>query len=190
MPSRRTIRSSCSAPATTSRPSTRARSRSAGHHSEHTRPGRRHDRPRRAWRADRRVCARRAMNARPRPYPRADRGRARTGADTCRPKPGSRTGVTSTVEAGIRLPKEMHAYQRLRSTRIVAGAHLPDDDDRRDARAHGRARRLRTGFGDEWLRIGPAKLFSTARSAAGPRACASRSRARRRTLASGWSRRR
>jgi predicted amidohydrolase YtcJ len=70
-----------------------------------------------------------------------------------------RTGVTSTVEAGIRLPKEMHAYQRLRSTgSLPVRTYLMMMID--ETLEHMAELGLQTGFGDEWLRIGPAKLFS------------------------------
>jgi predicted amidohydrolase YtcJ len=70
-----------------------------------------------------------------------------------------RTGVTSTVEAGIRYPKEMHAYQRLRSTSsLPVRTYLMMMID--ETLEHMAELGLRTGFGDEWLRIGPAKLFS------------------------------
>ena len=70
-----------------------------------------------------------------------------------------RQGVTSTVEAGIRDPREMRAYQRLRESE-----HLPVrtylmmmlDETLDDLVSLG----IQTGFGDPWLRIGPAKLFS------------------------------
>ena len=70
-----------------------------------------------------------------------------------------RTGVTSTVEAGIRLPREMHAYQRLRSTdSLPVRTYLMMMID--ETLEHMAELGLKTGFGDEWLRIGPAKLFS------------------------------
>ncbi|MDQ3226634.1 MAG: amidohydrolase [Chloroflexota bacterium] len=70
-----------------------------------------------------------------------------------------RQGVTSTVEAGIRDPREMRAYQRLREhDRLPVRTYLMMmlDETLEDLVALG----MRTGFGDEWLRIGPAKLFS------------------------------
>jgi predicted amidohydrolase YtcJ len=69
-----------------------------------------------------------------------------------------RTGVTSTVEAGIREPKEMSAYQRLRQsgTLPVRTYLMMMIDETLD---HMAQLGIRTGFGDEWLRIGPAKLF-------------------------------
>jgi predicted amidohydrolase YtcJ len=70
-----------------------------------------------------------------------------------------RHGVTSTVEAGIRDPREMRAYQRLREHgRLPVRTYLMMmlDETLDDLVALG----IQTGFGDEWLRIGPAKLFS------------------------------
>lgn len=68
------------------------------------------------------------------------------------------SGVTSVADAGIRRPEEIEAYQRLRERgepglraylMVIVDALLEPL-----SRAG-----LRTGFGDEWLRIGPAKLF-------------------------------
>jgi predicted amidohydrolase YtcJ len=67
-------------------------------------------------------------------------------------------GVTSVADAGIRRPEEMEAYQRLRER---------DCPDLRaylmtivDALLEPLSQAgLRTGFGDERLKIGPAKLF-------------------------------
>ncbi|MGI9255054.1 MAG: amidohydrolase, partial [Thermomicrobiales bacterium] len=69
------------------------------------------------------------------------------------------SGVTSTVEAGIREPKEMRAYQRLaeRGDLPVRTYLMMMIDETLDALA---SLGISTGFGDEWLRIGPAKLFS------------------------------
>jgi predicted amidohydrolase YtcJ len=69
------------------------------------------------------------------------------------------SGVTSTVEAGIREPKEMRAYQRLaeRGELPVRTYLMMMIDQTLDALA---SLGIITGFGDEWLRIGPAKLFS------------------------------
>ena len=68
-------------------------------------------------------------------------------------------GVTSTVEAGIREPIEMHAYQSLWSRgRLPARTYLMMMiDETLDALA---TLGIKTGYGDPWLRIGPAKLFS------------------------------
>ena len=68
-------------------------------------------------------------------------------------------GVTSTVEAGIREPIEMHAYQSLwgRGRLPVRTYLMMMIDETLDALA---ALGIRTGYGDPWLRIGPAKLFS------------------------------
>lgn len=69
-----------------------------------------------------------------------------------------RYGVTSVQEAGIRSTEEFFAYQDLaergdlpvRSTlMILIGELLPWCEETG----------IRTGFGNEWLRIGPAKLF-------------------------------
>ena len=68
-------------------------------------------------------------------------------------------GVTSTVEAGVGRPEELRAYQRLRDNgRLPVRTYLMMmiDEMLDDMVALG----IRTGFGDEWLRIGPAKLFS------------------------------
>jgi predicted amidohydrolase YtcJ len=70
-----------------------------------------------------------------------------------------RQGVTSTVEAGIRDPRELRAYQRLREQeRLPVRTYLMMiiDETLDDLVSLG----MRTGFGDEWVRIGPAKLFS------------------------------
>ncbi|MGH2617677.1 MAG: amidohydrolase [Thermomicrobiales bacterium] len=70
-----------------------------------------------------------------------------------------RQGVTSTVEAGIRDPRELRAYQRLREAeRLPVRTYLMMmlDETLDDLVSLG----IRTGFGDAWVRIGPAKLFS------------------------------
>jgi predicted amidohydrolase YtcJ len=69
------------------------------------------------------------------------------------------TGVVSTVEAGIRRPEEMHAYQQVwREGRMRVRTYLMMmiDETLDNLAALG----IRTGYGDPWLRIGPAKLFS------------------------------
>jgi predicted amidohydrolase YtcJ len=69
-----------------------------------------------------------------------------------------RQGVTSTVEAGIRDPREMRAYQRLHEAgRMPVRTYLMMmlDETLDDLVSLG----IRTGFGDEWVRIGPAKLL-------------------------------
>ncbi|MDW8060080.1 MAG: amidohydrolase [Thermomicrobium sp.] len=69
-----------------------------------------------------------------------------------------RFGVTSVQEAGIRRAEEFLAYQTLaRDGRLPVRASLMIliDDLLETCRELG----LRTGFGDSWLRIGPAKLF-------------------------------
>ena len=69
-----------------------------------------------------------------------------------------RTGVTSTVEAGIRLPIEMSAYQRLRlQGALPVRTYLMMMID--ETLDHMASLGIRTGFGDDWLRIGPAKIF-------------------------------
>ena len=67
--------------------------------------------------------------------------------------------MTSAVEAGIDRPEEFAAYQRLRREgRLPVRTYLMMmiDEMLEPMIELG----IRTGFGDEWLRIGPAKLFS------------------------------
>lgn len=69
------------------------------------------------------------------------------------------SGVTSTAEAGIGRPEQLRAYQRLRREgRLPVRSYLMMliDETLDDLIALG----VSTGLGDEWLRIGPAKLFS------------------------------
>ena len=68
-------------------------------------------------------------------------------------------GVTSVVEAGIDRPDEFRAYQRLRrSGELPLRTYLMMMiDEMLDSMT---SVGIQTGFGDEWLRIGPAKLFS------------------------------
>ncbi|TVT53611.1 amidohydrolase [Amycolatopsis rhizosphaerae] len=80
-------------------------------------------------------------------------------------------GITSVQEAGIggglvgESPAELAAYQlardrgvlRVRSTVMVSSAVLHDLSD---GGGFGLDLGLRTGLGDEWLRIGPVKLFA------------------------------
>ena len=69
------------------------------------------------------------------------------------------SGVTSAVEAGIHRPEELRAYQRLRREgKLPFRAYLMMmiDEMLEPMREIG----LQTGMGDEWVRIGPAKLFS------------------------------
>jgi predicted amidohydrolase YtcJ len=68
-------------------------------------------------------------------------------------------GVTSSVEAGIDRPEELRAYQRLRrSGELPIRTYLMMMIDQMlDPMTE---MGLQTGMGDEWLRIGPAKLFS------------------------------
>lgn len=70
-----------------------------------------------------------------------------------------RAGVTSAVEAGIRDPRELRAYQRLRERGALpfrAYLMMIIDETLDELISLG----IQTGFGDDWLRIGPAKLFS------------------------------
>ncbi|MER3436388.1 MAG: amidohydrolase, partial [Chloroflexota bacterium] len=69
------------------------------------------------------------------------------------------SGVTSVTEAGIRRPEELRAYQRLhRDGKLPVRTYLMMMiDETLDALI---ALGIQTGFGDDWLRIGPAKLFS------------------------------
>jgi predicted amidohydrolase YtcJ len=69
------------------------------------------------------------------------------------------SGVTSTVEAGISNARQFQAYQQLR-----ASGDLPVRtylmmmlDETMDSLV---SLGISTGFGDDWLRIGPVKLFS------------------------------
>jgi predicted amidohydrolase YtcJ len=69
------------------------------------------------------------------------------------------SGVTSAVEAGIDRPEELRAYQWLRREgRLPIRSYLMMMIDQmlEPMTEIG----LQTGMGDEWLRIGPAKLFS------------------------------
>lgn len=70
-----------------------------------------------------------------------------------------RHGVTSVAEAGIRLPEQMRAYQRLagRGDLPLRTYLMMIIDDTLDAMID---LGITTGFGDDWLRIGNAKLFS------------------------------
>lgn len=88
-----------------------------------------------------------------------------------------REGITSVCDAGIaggvvgQSPVELAAYQlarewgllRVRSTVMISADALQPVDGHRDDDldgAIGLPTGLRTGFGDEWLRIGPTKVFS------------------------------
>lgn len=67
-------------------------------------------------------------------------------------------GVTSVAEAGIRDNREMHAYSDLaRAGELPVRTYLMMmiDETLEPLSQLG----IRTGFGDEWLRIGPAKIF-------------------------------
>ena len=69
------------------------------------------------------------------------------------------TGVVSTVEAGIRRPEEMQAYQQVwREGRMRVRTYLMMMID--ETLDHLASLGIQTGYGDPWLRIGPAKLFS------------------------------
>ncbi len=70
-----------------------------------------------------------------------------------------RNGFTSATEAGIRLPEQLLAYQRLwRVGDLPLRSYLMMiiDDTLDELASLG----IQTGFGDDWLTIGPAKLFS------------------------------
>ncbi len=66
-------------------------------------------------------------------------------------------GLTSVAEAGIRRPEEMEAYQRLRESGEGPRSYLMVLADH--ALEHFAPSGIRTGFGDERLKIGPAKIF-------------------------------
>ena len=69
------------------------------------------------------------------------------------------SGVTSTAEAGISRPEQLRAYQRLRRDDLLpvrTYLMMMIDETLDDLVSLG----VRTGLGDDWLRIGPAKLFS------------------------------
>jgi hypothetical protein len=70
-----------------------------------------------------------------------------------------RHGVVAVAEAGIRTADQMRAYQRVwRSRELPVRSYLMMiiDDTLDDLIGLG----ISTGFGDDWLRIGNAKLFS------------------------------
>ncbi|MGB3305606.1 MAG: amidohydrolase [Thermomicrobiales bacterium] len=70
-----------------------------------------------------------------------------------------RNGVTSVAEAGIRAPEQLRAYQRLaRNGELPLRTYLMMiiDETLDEMISLG----IQSGFGDEWLRIGNAKLFS------------------------------
>ncbi len=70
-----------------------------------------------------------------------------------------RHGVTAVGEAGIRTSEQLRAYQSLRQQgKLPVRTYLMMiiDDTLDELIALG----ISTGFGDDWLRIGPAKLFS------------------------------
>lgn len=68
-------------------------------------------------------------------------------------------GVTSVAEAGIRRKEELRAYQRLHGTGELAlrtWLMMMIDDTLDELISLG----IMTGFGDEWMRIGNAKLYT------------------------------
>lgn len=70
-----------------------------------------------------------------------------------------RNGFTSATEAGIRLPQQLRAHQHLwRSGDLPLRTYLMMiiDDTLEELTSLG----IETGFGDDWLTIGPAKLFA------------------------------
>ncbi len=70
-----------------------------------------------------------------------------------------RNGFTSATEAGIRTSAQMRAYQRLwRNAELPLRSYLMMiiDETLDELAALG----IQTGFGDDWLTIGPAKLFA------------------------------
>ena len=128
----------------------------AGITPRHARPERRPDRPRRARRTDRRAARDGEALVQDR-FPARPAPRSRS---TCA-RPAQRFlayGITSVGEAAIRTSDELAAYQEL-----AAAGELPMrvftmmliDETLEPLARLG----LRTGFGDAWLRIGPAKLF-------------------------------
>ena len=70
-----------------------------------------------------------------------------------------RNGFTSATEAGIKFPEQLRAYQRLwRNGELPLRSYLMMIiDDTLDALT---SLGVQTGMGDDWLTIGPAKLFS------------------------------
>jgi len=67
-------------------------------------------------------------------------------------------GVTSWAEAGVRTPEHMRAYIELRNEgRLPLRTYLMMMID--ETLDHLISLGIKTGFGDEWLRIGPAKFF-------------------------------
>jgi len=68
-------------------------------------------------------------------------------------------GVTSVAEAGVRRPEEMEAYQRVRESGgpLLLRTYLMVILDEMLEEFSGTG--LRTGFGDDLLRLGPAKIF-------------------------------
>ncbi len=70
-----------------------------------------------------------------------------------------RNGFTSVTEAGIRTGDQLRAYQQLwRAGDLPLRSYLMMIID--DTLAELTALGIQTGFGDDWLTIGPAKLFS------------------------------
>jgi predicted amidohydrolase YtcJ len=70
-----------------------------------------------------------------------------------------RNGFTSATEAGIRAPEQFRAYQSLwRNGKLPLRTYLMMIID--ETLDHLAALGIQSGFGDDWLTIGPAKLFS------------------------------
>jgi predicted amidohydrolase YtcJ len=70
----------------------------------------------------------------------------------------NRQGITSIVEAAVTRPEQLHAYHSLaRDGKLTIRAYTMHliDEMLDTLRSLG----VRTGFGNEWVRIGPAKLF-------------------------------
>jgi hypothetical protein len=70
----------------------------------------------------------------------------------------NRQGITSVVEASVTRPEQLAAYQSLaRDGELTIRAYTMQliDETLDTMRSLG----VQTGFGDEWVRIGPAKLF-------------------------------
>ncbi|MEZ4521010.1 MAG: amidohydrolase [Thermomicrobiales bacterium] len=67
-------------------------------------------------------------------------------------------GVTSVAEAGVRTITHMQAYEDLAAEgKLPVRTYLMMMID--ETLDHLEALGIKTGFGDEWLRVGPAKLF-------------------------------
>ena len=67
-------------------------------------------------------------------------------------------GITSMVDASVRNSRELQAYQELRdSGDLTVRTYLFMMID--ETLDHMASLGIKTGFGDEWVRIGPAKIF-------------------------------